>query len=74
MAAIASVQRQERLYGLAFIGPQVLGFSAFVLLPMVAAFVISFTDWSLLNDAQWVGGANYERLLTRSSSRPASSL
>jgi multiple sugar transport system permease protein len=65
MAAIASVQRQERLYGLAFIGPQVLGFSAFVLLPMVAAFVISFTDWSLLNDAQWVGGANYERLLTR---------
>lgn len=63
MAATSGLQRQERLYGLLFVSPQVLGFCTFVLGPMVAAFALSFTDWSLLGDPDWVGIANYERLL-----------
>lgn len=64
MAATSATRKQERLYGLLFVSPQVLGFCTFVLGPMVAAFFLSFSDWSLLGDPRWVGSANYERLFS----------
>jgi multiple sugar transport system permease protein len=44
--------------------PWLIGFTCFVAGPMVAALLISFTDWSLLAPPEWIGLANYERLFT----------
>lgn len=45
-----------------FLLPNLLGFLAFTLLPVLAALLISFTDWDLLQAPSWVGLANYRRL------------
>lgn len=45
-----------------FLLPNLLGFLAFTLLPVLAALLISFTDWDLLQAPSWVGFANYRRL------------
>ena len=53
---------QEAVEGYACILPWLIGFLAFVAGPMIAALVISFTRWSLLEPPQWIGFQNYERL------------
>lgn len=56
-----AARREERtFYG--FILLWLVGFLVFGAGPIIASAVISFTDWSLLNDPGWVGTANYERL------------
>lgn len=61
-AGFWTMRRREALFGMIFAAPAVLGFFLFALGPMVASFFISFTDWSLLSDAHWVGLANYREL------------
>jgi multiple sugar transport system permease protein len=48
-----------------FLAPNMLGFLVFVLFPLVAAFVISLFDWSLLTSPTFLGLGNYARLLTQ---------
>jgi multiple sugar transport system permease protein len=48
---------------LIFLAPALLGFVIFYLVPAVRAFYLSFTDWNLLNDPEFVGLDNYRRLL-----------
>jgi multiple sugar transport system permease protein len=48
-----------------FLLPSLLGFLAFMLIPLVASFVLSFTNWQLLAPPQFVGLDNYVRALTR---------
>jgi len=55
--------RQEAIAGYLFIAPNLIGFLVFQLIPIVAAVVLSFTAWDLINDPQWVGFANYRALL-----------
>jgi multiple sugar transport system permease protein len=58
--------RRDALYGYLFILPQMLGFFAFVLGPLLAVFVFSTQNRSLLQPGiTFVGLANYERLLTK---------
>src|SRR5690625_1893726 len=57
-----ALARREALTGYAFLLPNLLGFLAFTLLPVLAALLISFTDWDLLRPARWVGFGNYTRL------------
>jgi multiple sugar transport system permease protein len=45
--------------GYFFIAPVVLGLLIWTLLPMVASFLISFTEYPLLKAPQWVGLQNY---------------
>lgn len=45
-----------------FLLPNLLGFLLFTFLPVIAALLISFTDWDLLQPAKWVGFSNYRRL------------
>ena len=45
-----------------FLAPSFLLFLVFNLLVWIFLFVLSFTDWSLLGDAKWVGIENYTRL------------
>ncbi|MFC0408711.1 carbohydrate ABC transporter permease [Roseomonas elaeocarpi] len=47
-----------------FIAPNLVLFSAFSFFPLLYAFWISFHDWSLIGDAEWIGLGNYRRLLT----------
>ncbi len=54
---------KEAVEGYACILPWLIGFLSFVAGPMVAAFAISFTDWSMLTPPRWVGLGNYERML-----------
>jgi multiple sugar transport system permease protein len=57
----------DALGGYAFIGPNAIGFLTFTLLPVLAAFLLSFTEWDAvrpvrnLHEARqlWVGGRHY---------------
>jgi multiple sugar transport system permease protein len=51
--------RNEKWYGYLFISPMVIGFALFLLGPIITAFFMSFTDWSLLRDVSYVGLGNY---------------
>jgi len=55
--------RGEKWYGYLFISPMVIGYLVFVLGPIVAAFGISFTNWSLYNEPALVGLSNYDKAL-----------
>lgn len=52
------------LTGYLFLAPSFAGFLVFVLLPVVAALAISFTDWNLISPPKWVGMHNYTQLVT----------
>lgn len=43
--------------------PNILGFLAFTLIPVIASFLLSFTSWDMLTPIQWVGLENYSNLL-----------
>ena len=55
--------KQERIVGLAFALPWLIGLSAFVLYPFVASFYYSLCDYSVLEGAVWCGAENYKALL-----------
>jgi len=54
---------QQTLEGYLCILPWLIGFVFFVAGPMLAAFAMSFTDWSMLAPPEFIGLDNYERLL-----------
>lgn len=54
---------RERLTAALFLAPDVIGLAVFVVLPILAALAISFTNWNALGSPSWVGSANYQRLL-----------
>lgn len=58
-----SPARRERLTGYLFIGPSVLGFLLFVLGPLLAAALLSFTKYDVLTPPEFNGLANYRRML-----------
>lgn len=47
-----------------FLGPSLVGLLAFTVGPMLTSLGLSFTNWDLLTPAKFVGGANYQRLVT----------
>jgi multiple sugar transport system permease protein len=53
---------RQAITGYLFIAPALVGFSLFFLLPALRAIYISFTDWNLLSDPDWIGFDNYRRL------------
>lgn len=55
----------ENVYGYAFIAPMLIGVSIMTLLPILASFFLSFTDWNFLlgfKQIAFVGLRNFERL------------
>ncbi len=57
-------RRREAMWGMAFVSPVVLGFLVFNVGPIVASFILSLTDYNILNPApQWLGLANYQKAL-----------
>lgn len=53
----------EAFCGLLFVGPALVGFTLFYLLPTIRAFYIGLTNWNLLRAPKFLGFDNYVRLL-----------
>jgi multiple sugar transport system permease protein/alpha-1,4-digalacturonate transport system permease protein len=55
--------RRNALIGWTFILPNFLGFLAFTLIPVLAAFALSFMEWNSFSAPKWVGLHNFQRML-----------
>ncbi len=62
--AMRSRRLREIGVGYLFIGPWLICFLAFNLVPFVISFVLSFMDYNMLSDPKFVGLANYVKLFT----------
>lgn len=65
---------RDTIEGYLFIAPVVLGLLIWTLMPMVASFIISFTEYPLLKSPEWVGVQNYVDMFTRPTLRVMHSL
>ncbi|WEG09453.1 sugar ABC transporter permease [Microbacterium horticulturae] len=54
---------RNALIGWSFILPNFLGFALLTLVPVIALFYISFTNWNVFGVAHWIGLDNFRRLL-----------
>jgi multiple sugar transport system permease protein len=53
---------REAFHGYVFMAPAILGLLIFVLGPIVASLFLSFTDYNIITDPEWVGLANYTQM------------
>lgn len=60
-----AAERSATLRGLIWISPWLLGFSAFLLYPVLMSLVYSFTDYSILEPPVFVGLENYRDILLK---------
>ena len=61
---LAKIINNHNFAGLIFILPALLGTLIFIVIPVIASFVLSFTSWDLLNPIQFVGLDNYRLIFT----------
>lgn len=57
----SKLRTRDNWYGYLFISPIVLGFAAFMLVPIIWALYMSFTNESLMGGSAWIGLDNYTR-------------
>src|SRR5206468_9602221 len=57
------VGRREWLWGYAFIAPTGLGLLVFYLWPVIQTGYYSFTEWGTFGGHEWVGWANFAKLV-----------
>lgn len=55
---------KRRMPGIGFMMPWLIGFIVFTAGPAIASLYLSFTDYDLVRDPQFVGLANYVRIVT----------
>ncbi len=56
-------ERQNVLSACLFLAPSLIGTIIFVIFPILVSIGLSFTEWNLLSDIQWVGLDNYVKML-----------
>ncbi|MCI0394969.1 MAG: sugar ABC transporter permease [Chloroflexi bacterium] len=56
-------QQIDAVWGYLFVAAPLLGFLIFAAGPLVASLFLSFTEWNLLSDPEWVGLENWRKLL-----------
>ncbi|MBA7627880.1 Lactose transport system permease protein LacF [subsurface metagenome] len=61
---LSKLARKEELEFYLFISPWIIGFVFFTGGPIIASFLISLTNWSILSAPQWTGLTNYTKLFT----------
>jgi len=54
----------DNLTGYVFILPWLIGFIAFLLVPLIISLYYSFTEYDMLSQAKWVGMKNYINILS----------
>ena len=57
-------KQREALIGYLFILPTFIGFAVFILWPIIDATRISFMDFSIIGDSEYIGLENYAKILT----------
>lgn len=55
---------RDDLVGYAFIGPWLIGFLAFSIIPMLMSLYYSFTRYDILSPPEWIGLGNYINIFT----------
>ncbi|MCK6581160.1 MAG: sugar ABC transporter permease [Anaerolineae bacterium] len=61
---IGRLANNQVLLGYLFILPSMIGFIVFFALPAIRSVIISFHEWNLLTDAEFVGLANYQDIFS----------
>ena len=56
---------REKWYGYLLVLPMMLGYAVFVLGPIIATLIMSFTNWSLIGGREFIGFGNYLRAFTK---------
>ncbi|MFS0613628.1 carbohydrate ABC transporter permease [Lederbergia ruris] len=59
-----SVRLRDNLWGYFFIGPFIIGFLAFTLIPIVSSLYFSFTSYDLFSAPRWIGLDNFKKMFT----------
>ncbi len=55
--------KRDTRIGIVFALPWILGFTIFMLYPVISSFYYSFTNFSVLRSPKWIGGSNYNELM-----------
>ena len=63
-AGISPLKRREWLAAAVFLAPNMIGLTVFIVIPVIAGFFISFTEWDMLSAPEFIGVDNYVELLT----------
>lgn len=61
---LSKITNNQVILGYLFILPSFIGFSLFFAVPAIRSVIISFHQWNLLSDAQFVGLENYQTLIS----------
>ncbi len=64
-------RRQEAMAGYVFLTPWLIGLIGITAIPMLYSLYLSFTRYNLLRPPEWIGIANYERMLSDPNFRHA---
>lgn len=62
----SSLQRKEELAGILFVSPMMIGLFILTVIPIVATFILSFSDWNFIigfKGFKWAGMDNFARLV-----------
>jgi multiple sugar transport system permease protein len=59
---LSKKKRSNILAGYFFISPWIIGFLAFILFPLVASFLLSFTKYDVLSTPKFIGFGNWYRM------------
>lgn len=57
-----SLTQRDGFWAFVMLSPNLLGFMLFTLVPVIASFVLSFTNYDILTAPEFVGLANYEEM------------
>ncbi len=61
-----AMRRTETLAGFLFVSPMLIGVAIFMLIPIIATFVLGFAEWNFFigfHGFEWAGTSNFSRLL-----------
>jgi multiple sugar transport system permease protein len=65
----SKLRLRNALIGWSFILPNFIGFGLLTLVPIVVLFYMSLTNWNVFGKADWIGLANFQRLVGDGSFR-----
>ena len=57
-------EKKDNLAGYLFLTPWLIGLFAITIGPMLASLYLAFTDYNLIQPPEWIGLANFEKMLT----------
>lgn len=57
-----TLEKRNSVMGWVMISPILVGIALFAVLPVLFSFYISFHEWDMLHEQQWVGAANYVKI------------